>query len=176
MHSQHARHQSCNFEASVRHLNTVNDNKETHKYGYVPATNPSTSARLVKLNSEGALPDCSSGFLVGSVIIPDNEVDLNGSVDSEVGDLTDDAGRAVDVEDSLVDFHLITIPGVGSITTRRTSGGDGQAFGGHAVGSLGFVSLVLGSSNNLSTGGFERLNQSGGQGHDHDDSGYRRLH
>ena len=93
---------------------------------------------------------CSFGIV--SVIIPDNKVDLDSSVNSEVGDLTDDGGRAVDVKDSLVDSHFITIPGIGSVTTRRASGSDSEALGGHAVGSLSLVSGVLGSGDDLRAG------------------------
>ena len=104
-------------------------------------------------------------FLVVSVIIPDNEVNLDGGINSEVGNLTDDGGGAVDVENALVDSHFESIPGVGSVTTRRTSGSDSEALGGHAVGSLGLESLVLGAGNDLRASLLEGLDESGGQGH-----------
>ena len=107
----------------------------------------------------------SHSFGLSSVIIPDDEVNLDGGVDSEVGDLTDDGGGAVDVEDTLVDSHFETIPGVGTVTTRGTSGSDSEALGGHAVGTLGLEAGVLGAGNDLRASLFEGLDESGGKSH-----------
>ena len=107
----------------------------------------------------------SRSFGLVSVIIPDDEVDLDGGVDSEVGDIPDHGGGAVDVEDSLVDSHFKAIPGVGTVTTRGTSGSDSEALGGHAVGSLGLEVGVLGAGDDLRAGLFEGLDESGGESH-----------
>ena len=85
---------------------------------------------------------------------PDDEVDIDSRVNSEVGDLTDDGGRSVDVEDSLVDSHFVAIPGVGTITARRTSASDSELLGGNSSGAVGFVTLMFRSGNDFSAGSF----------------------
>jgi len=51
-----------------------------------------------------------------SSLLEDDEVHVHGGVDLEGGDVLHDRGGAVDVEDSLVDLHLISVPGVGALT------------------------------------------------------------
>ena len=46
----------------------------------------------------------------------DDEVDIDGGVDLESGNVLDNGGWAVDINNSLVDFHHISVPGVGSLT------------------------------------------------------------
>ena len=58
-----------------------------------------------------------------SSLLENDEVDVNGGVDLEHGDVLDGGGWAVDIDDSLVDSHLVSVPGVGSLTARRFSGG-----------------------------------------------------
>ena len=47
----------------------------------------------------------------------DDEVDVNGGINLEGSDVLNDGGWAVDVDDSLVNSHLVSIPGVGTFTT-----------------------------------------------------------
>ena len=51
-------------------------------------------------------------------LLPDDEVDIYAGVNSEVGDLLDDASGAVNVDDSLVDSHLEAVPCLGTLTAR----------------------------------------------------------
>jgi hypothetical protein len=96
---------------------------------------------------------------------PDDEVNINSGVDSEVGDFSDDGSGAHDVDDTLVDFHFILIPGVGTITTRRSTASDGELLGGDSAGTVGLVTLVLGSGNNFGAGGLKGLDLSTAEGH-----------
>lgn len=61
-------------------------------------------------------------------------VDGNLHIDSRLkgnsSDLLDNRGRADQIDESLVDSHLITVPGVGTLTTGRLAGSDNQSLGG----------------------------------------------
>jgi len=96
---------------------------------------------------------------------PDDEVDIDAGVNSEVGDLTDNVGRADDINHTLVDSHLITIPGVGTVTARRATGGDSEGLGGDADGTVGLVSLVLGAEHDLAACRFEGFDFATAEGH-----------
>jgi len=56
-------------------------------------------------------------------LFPDNEVDIDGGVDLEGGDVLDHGGWAVDINNSLVDSHLESVPGVGSLSAWGLSHG-----------------------------------------------------
>ena len=47
-----------------------------------------------------------------SSLLPDNKVDIYAGVDSEISNFLDNAGWAVDIDDSLVDSHLESVPGL----------------------------------------------------------------
>tara|TARA_B110001450_G_C17250793_1_gene331463 strand:+ start:131 stop:511 length:381 start_codon:yes stop_codon:yes gene_type:complete len=79
----------------------------------------------------------------------DDEVDIDGGVNLEGGDVLDDGGWAVDVDDSLVDSHLISIPGVGTFSAWRFSDGNSEDLGWDSVWTLNLVSLCLGSGDDL---------------------------
>lgn len=49
------------------------------------------------------------------------------------------------VDDTLVDAHLIAIPGLGALTARSFARGDAQHLGGHAHWSVDLEVLVLGA-------------------------------
>jgi hypothetical protein len=48
------------------------------------------------------------------------------------------------IDDALVDAHLETVPGLGTLTARSLTGGDAENLGGHASRSTG-LNLLLGS-------------------------------
>lgn len=51
----------------------------------------------------------------------------------------------MEVDEALVDAHLVAVPGLGTLTARRLAGGDGQDLGGQANGALDAELLVLGT-------------------------------
>jgi len=98
-------------------------------------------------------------------LFPNDQVDIYAGVDSEVGDFLNNARGAVNVDDSLVDTHLEAVPGLGTLTARRLTGGDLQDLGRDADGSLGLVALVLRAGNDLSACSLEGLGLSASEGH-----------
>lgn len=60
--------------------------------------------------------------------------------------LLDCLGRAVQINDSLVDPHLKAVPSLGALTTGCLAGGDTEGLGGHANGSLHTKVLFLGTA------------------------------
>ena len=98
-------------------------------------------------------------------LLPDNEVDIDGGVDLEGGDVLDHGGWAVDINNSLVDSHLVSVPSVGSLTAWGLSGGDSQDFGWNSHWSSSFVSLVLCSNDDLVACPLKWLNFSSLEGH-----------
>ena len=98
-------------------------------------------------------------------MLPDNEVDIDGGVDLEGGDVLDHGGWAVDINNSLVDSHLISVPSVGSLTAWGLSGGDSQDFGWNSHWSFSFISLVLCSDDDLVAGPLKWLSFSSLEGH-----------
>ena len=71
----------------------------------------------------------------------------------------------MDIDDSLVDSHLISVPGVGSFTARRFSGGNSQDFGWNSDWTSSLVSLVLSSDENLVASPLEWLSLSSFKSH-----------
>lgn len=76
--------------------------------------------------------------------------DKAGLMSPDGSDLLDNIGRRVQVQQSLVDPHLETIPSVGTLTSRRLPGGDVQHLGGQAHRALHLQMLVLCSANEVS--------------------------
>ena len=101
----------------------------------------------------------------GGSLLPDNEVDVDARVDSEVGDLLDHGGGAVDVNDSLVNSHLEAVPGVGTISARGATGSDGESLGRNTDGAASLIALLLRSVNDFGANVFQRLGLSSLEGH-----------
>ena len=76
-------------------------------------------------------------------LLPDNQVNIYAGVDSEVSDFLDNAGGAVDIDNSLVDSHLKSVPGLGALSAGGLSGCDFKDLRGDTHGSVGLVALVL---------------------------------
>ena len=68
------------------------------------------------------------------------------------------------LDESLVDAHLVAVPGLGTLTARSLTGGDLEGLGGQADGTLEAEVLVLGAVDDLSRGLLEDLDLAGGQG------------
>jgi hypothetical protein len=66
-------------------------------------------------------------------------------------DLFDNLTRRMQVNQPLVNSHLITIPSLGTLTVGSLPGSDFEDFGGQSHGSLDFEILVLGSCNQICT-------------------------
>lgn len=63
-----------------------------------------------------------------------------------------------------MDAHLEAVPGLGTLTARGLAGGDLEALGGQADGTLGAEVLVLSAVDDLSADLLEDLDLAGGQG------------
>ena len=74
-------------------------------------------------------------------------------------------GEGDDVlDETLVDAHLVAVPGLGTLTARGLAGGDLQGLGGQADGSLDAQVLALGALDQLGAYLLERLDLAAGQG------------
>lgn len=65
---------------------------------------------------------------------------------------------------TLVDAHLVEIPGLGTLTARGLTGGDLEVLGGQADGALDAQVLALGALDELGADLLEGLDLAGGQG------------
>ena len=63
--------------------------------------------------------------------------------------LLDNAGWRVQVDEALVDAHLVVVPGLGTLSARRHTRGDAQRLGGQTHGSLDLELLALGAVEQL---------------------------
>jgi len=107
----------------------------------------------------------ASIFSVVVLVVLDAEHDVDAGVDSEVGDLFDNGGGAPDVNDSLVDAHLVVVVGVGTVTARGTARRDGEHLGGDALGARDLEALLLAAGNDLGAGVFKGLDVTAAEGH-----------
>lgn len=89
-------------------------------------------------------------MLFGNLLLNEHHLGLDGGVDVEGGDLTDNIVGGEQVDNTLVDSHLEAVPGVGSVTARGLASGDVENLGGDTDGALDTDVLVLGSTNNIS--------------------------
>ena len=135
----------------------------THSSGQGSVNNSSTQAVAQRLNA--AVCQYRRDLLSQSSLLPDDEGHVDGAVDLERGDVLDHGGGAVDVDHSLVDLHLESVPGVGSLTAGGLSGGHAEVLGGDSNGSLGLVAEVLGSFNDLIATPLERPGLAALEGH-----------
>ena len=99
----------------------------------------------------------------------DGNLDLDSWLERDGGDLLDDIGRRGQVDQSLVDPHLVSVPSLGTLTTWavfissspstrsrkninvRLSGGVLEDLGGESDGSLDLEVSVLGSVDEVTT-------------------------
>lgn len=92
------------------------------------------------------------------------DFDIHTGFDGDLSDLLDDSGRGLQVDDSLVDSHFVSIPGLRTFTIGGLSGGDLQDLGGHTDGTL-LDQVVLDSvADDVSANVFQLLHLGGGQG------------
>lgn len=72
-------------------------------------------------------------------------------------------GRHV-LDETLVDAHLVAVPGLGTLTARGLAGGDLEGLGGQADGALDAQVLALGALDQLGADLLEGLDLAAGQG------------
>ena len=60
----------------------------------------------------------ASGRSAPLSLLPNNEVHIDARVQSEFSDLLDGGRGAVDVNNALVDAHLVAVPSVGTVAAR----------------------------------------------------------
>jgi len=99
------------------------------------------------------------------LVVLDAEDNIDTGVDSEVGDLFDDGSGAPDINDSLVDSHLVVVVGVGTVTTRGTARCHGKDLGGDTLGAGDLEALLLATGNDLGAGVLEGLDFTTAEGH-----------
>jgi len=73
----------------------------------------------------------------------DSNLDLNAGLERDRSNLLDDLTRRVQVDEPLVNLELVAVPGLGTLTARRLTGGDLEDLGGKANGALDTQLLVL---------------------------------
>jgi len=95
--------------------------------------------------------------------IGDGHFNLYAGLNVDGGDLLDDLGGTVEVDNSLVDPHLELVPGLTTLSARSLTGGDPQGLGGHPHGSLHLQLLVFGSLDQITADLLQRLHITGGQ-------------
>lgn len=86
----------------------------------------------------------------------DGHLDLDTGLDVN-NDLLDDLGRGVQVDQSLVDAHLVHVPGLGPLTAGRLSRRDLERLGGQAHGALDAQVLGLCALEQLGAHFLQRL-------------------
>jgi hypothetical protein len=69
-----------------------------------------------------------------SRLLSDGDLNIHTGLNGEAGDLLDDISRRIQVQDSLVDSHLPSVPSVGTLTARRLADHELQLLGRHADG------------------------------------------
>lgn len=94
----------------------------------------------------------------------DGDLNLHTWLDVDRGDLLDDLRWGVEVDQSLVDSHLVGVPGLGTLSVRCLSGGDFEDLGWESDWSLDSQFLALGSSNEVGADLLEVLDVSGSEG------------
>jgi hypothetical protein len=70
----------------------------------------------------------------------------------------------VEIDETLVDAHLETIPGLGTVTARRLTGGNAENLGGETDGSLNLELLILGALDKVRADLLQVLDVTGSQG------------
>lgn len=86
----------------------------------------------------------------------DGDLNLNAGLDVD-DDLLDDLGGGVQVDEALVNAHLVGVPGLGTLTARGLTGGDLEVLGGQTDGALDAEVLALGTVDELGADLLEAL-------------------
>jgi len=92
-----------------------------------------------------------------------SNLNLNTSLNVD-DDLLDDLGGGVQVDETLVDSHLVHVPSLGTLTTRSLTGGDLEVLGGQTDWALDAQLLGLGTLDELAADLLEGGDLAGGEG------------
>lgn len=101
---------------------------------------------------------------VRCLLVGDGDLDLHSGLDGDGGDLLDDLGGGVQVDEPLVDPHLELVPGVGTLSGRSLTGGDPELLGGEADGAGDLQLLVDGAALEVGADLLEVLDVPGSEG------------
>ena len=96
--------------------------------------------------------------------VDDGHLNLDTGLDGDGGDLLDDVGGGVEVDEALVDAHLEPVPSVGTFTARRLADDELENLGGHAHGALHLEALLLGAADEIRAHLLEVSDVLGGEG------------
>ena len=104
------------------------------------------------------------GFFAIESLGCNGDLDFDTEFDVNRGDLLDNLGWRVQIDQSLVDSHLVGVPGLGTLSVGGLSGGDFEDLGWESDGSLDSQFLALGTSHEVGTDLLEVLDVSRGEG------------
>jgi len=96
--------------------------------------------------------------------VSDGDLNIDAWGEGDGGDLLDDVGARVEVDEALVDAHFEAVPGIGTLTARGLAGSDAQALGGHAHRASHTELAVSGALLQVRAHLLQVLNVQGGQG------------
>jgi len=91
-------------------------------------------------------------------------LNLHSGLEGDGGDLLDDLRGGVEVDQTLVNAHLVAVPGLGTLTTGRLAHGVGEDLGGQTDGALDAELLVLGALDKVVADLLEVLDVAAGEG------------
>ena len=91
------------------------------------------------------------------LVAADGDFDVDSGFDVDGGDVLDDGGRGVHVDQPLVNAHLETVEGLGTLTARALAGSDAKKLGRKTHRALDVELLVLGTLDELATDLLEGL-------------------
>lgn len=94
----------------------------------------------------------------------DSDLDIDTWLDGQGGDVLDESRRSLQVDVSLVDSHLVVLPGLRTLTVRGLSGGDRQSLGWHSDRTLLLDALLGGVSDDQVGDLLQGLDVGGGEG------------
>jgi hypothetical protein len=83
------------------------------------------------------------------LVLSNSHLNLDTRVNVDGSDLTNNVGRGLKIDQTLVDAHLKAIPGVGTLTARGLTGGDTKSLGRKTDRSGMDEVLLLGTTNEI---------------------------
>ena len=75
-------------------------------------------------------------------LITNGDLDIHARINRELSDLANSLGRGLEIDNTLVDAHLVTIPGLWTFTIWRLTSSNTQGLGWHADGALDLQKMM----------------------------------